>query len=97
LPVASIPPSPPPEQLEETSVSIFEVFTGSLGGGEVLAIRLVRCAARINAAGTAGLINAAGTTDIFAVVCATATAAVGRSIPLIFAVGPDEAILEPST
>jgi hypothetical protein len=39
LPVASIPPSAPPEHGDIAPVSIFAVFTGALGGAAALAIR----------------------------------------------------------
>jgi hypothetical protein len=89
LPVASIPPSDPPEQSEASTVSIFEVFISALGGGAALAIRLAPCA---------DTVDVAGALDIFAGRRATtgiAGIAIDCWIPLILAVGRGDAISEP--
>jgi hypothetical protein len=84
--VASIPPSGPPAQGEAPTVSIFEVFTGALGGIAALANRLTPCA---------DTLDVAGAPDIFAVGRLSVVAVVDCWIPLILAVGRGDAISEP--
>jgi hypothetical protein len=47
LPVASIPPSAPPEHGDATPISIFAVLTGTPGGTAALAIRLRGCSTTV--------------------------------------------------